>query len=37
MQKGILTIQQVAKEMGMSLTKLKKELEKYSLDYSAFI
>ena len=37
MQKGILTIQQVAVEMGMSLTKLKKELEKHSLDYSAFI
>ena len=28
MQKGILTIQQVAQEMGMSLTKLKKELKK---------
>ena len=37
MQKGILTLQQVAVEMGMSLTKLKKELEKHSLDYSAFI
>ena len=37
MQKGILTIQQVAAEMGMSLSKLKKELEKYSLDYSAFL
>ena len=37
MQKGILTIQQVAAEMGMSLSKLKKELEKYSMDYSAFL
>ena len=33
MKKGILNIQQVALEMGMSLSKLKKEFDKYSLDY----
>lgn len=37
MKKGILTLKQAAEEMGMSVSKFKKELEKHSLDYSAFV
>ncbi len=37
LKKGIINFKQAAEEMGMSVTTFKKELDKLSLDYSAFI